>query len=116
MTDGEAGATTNGTGTIKGHATTLAAPVPDTQPAVGARRDELNGGTVGGAATQPGPRRAAQGTTTEEMLDQDWAHFGSAVRIPDNGAAVFAVSARALQSLAGPDTEIILFLRAKTAN
>jgi hypothetical protein len=51
-----------------------------------------------------------------ELPEQDWVHFSSAVRIPDNGAAVFAASARSIQGFAPPDTEVILFLRGKAAN
>jgi hypothetical protein len=114
---------TKGTGTIEARVTTQPEPSDgqpassDTQPAPAGAKTEgvprVFSGTVTGSIIASGLRAGAPGTAMLEMPDQDWVHFGSAVRIPNNGTAVFAASARTIKATAEPDTEIILFIRAK---
>jgi hypothetical protein len=82
---------------------------PTTQPA-------SRGPGVRGTIVAPRWHMNASGVVTLEMPEQDAVHFGSLIQIPNNGAAIFAASARTVKATAEPDTELILFLRAKSAN
>jgi hypothetical protein len=112
-------ATSTSNGAIEGRVKMNEAPPPSTQPGRGARTEPLEGtisGRITGSITPPKPAATVSGTVTLEMPEQDLVRFRSAVRVPDNGAVVFAASSRVLKTTTAPNSEVLLFIRVKSVN
>jgi hypothetical protein len=120
MTPGTAPIKTKSEGTVTGTVKMSATPPPATQPATAAPKPTPTEGVIDakltGTTATPAHRAEGDVSVTLETPEQDVFSFLSAVRIPNNGAAVFAASSRTTKATAEPDTEVILFLRAKSAN